>query len=94
MSGITGIKQRYQSIQKTLDNDSVKLDGKEISGFKSKTTLRGILLSQLLIFISMSILIEININSCDNKIPLNVVFDLNPEISFPSNFTESLSRVF
>ena len=32
-----------------------KLDGKEISGFKSKTTLRGILLSQLLIFISMSI---------------------------------------
>ena len=55
LSGITGIKQRYQSIQKTLDNVSVKLDGKEISGFKSKTTLRGILLSQLLIFISMSI---------------------------------------
>ena len=55
LSGITGIKQRYQSIQKTLDNDSVKLDGKEISGFKSKMTLRGILLSHLLIFISMSI---------------------------------------
>jgi len=55
LSGITGIKQRYQSIQKTFDSDSVKVDGKEISGFKSKTTLRGILLSQLLIFFSMSI---------------------------------------
>ena len=55
LSGITGIKQRFQSIQKTFDNDSLKVDGKEISGFKSKTTLRGILLSQLLIFISMSI---------------------------------------
>ena len=55
LSGITGIKQRYQSIQRTFDNDTVKVDGKEISGFKSKTTLRGILLSQFLIFISMSI---------------------------------------
>ena len=55
LTGITGIKQRYQSIQKTFDNDTLKVDGKEISGFKSKATLRGILLSQLLIFISMSI---------------------------------------
>jgi len=55
LTGITGIKQRYQSIQKTFDNDSLKLDGKEISGFKSKATLRGIFLSQILIFISMSI---------------------------------------
>jgi fatty acid desaturase len=55
LSGITGIKQRYQSIKKTFDNDTLKVDGKEISGFKSKTTLRGILLSQFLIFISMSI---------------------------------------
>ena len=55
LTGITGIKQRYQSIQKTFDNDTLKVDGKEISGFKSKSTLRGILLSQLLIFISMSI---------------------------------------
>ena len=55
LSGITGIKQRYQSIQRTFDNDTLKVDGKEISGFKSKTTLRGILLSQFLIFISMSI---------------------------------------
>ena len=55
LSGITGIKQRYQSIQKTFDNDALKVDGKEISGFKSKTTLKGIFLSQLLIFISMSI---------------------------------------
>ena len=55
LTGITGIKQRYQSIQKTFDNDTLKVDGKEISGFKSKATLRGIFLSQLLIFISMSI---------------------------------------
>ena len=55
LTGITGIKQRYQSIQKTFDNDTLKVDGKEISGFKSKATLRGILLSQILIFISMSI---------------------------------------
>ena len=55
LTGITGIKQRYQSIKKTFDNDTFKVDGKEISGFKSKATLRGILLSQLLIFISMSI---------------------------------------
>jgi len=55
LTGITGIKQRYQSIQKTFYNDTLKVDGKEISGFKSKATLRGILLSQLLIFISMSI---------------------------------------
>ena len=55
LSGITGIKQRYQSIQKTFDNDTLKVDGKEISGFKSKATLRGIFLSQILIFISMSI---------------------------------------
>ena len=55
LSGITGIKQRYQSIQKTFDNDTLKVDGKEISGFKSKAALKGILLSQLLIFISMSI---------------------------------------
>ena len=55
LTGITGIKQRYQSIQKTFDNDTLKVDGKEISGFKSKATLRGIMLSQLLIFISMSI---------------------------------------
>lgn len=55
LTGITGIKQRYQSIQKTFDNDTLKVDGKEISGFKSKATLRGIFLSQILIFISMSI---------------------------------------
>ena len=55
LTGMTGIKQRYQSIQKTFDNDTLKVDGKEISGFKSKSTLRGILLSQLLIFISMSV---------------------------------------
>lgn len=55
LSGITGIRQRYQSIQRTFDNDTLKVDGKEISGFKSKTTLRGILLSQFLIFISMSV---------------------------------------
>ena len=55
LTGITGIKQRYQSIQKTFDNDTLKVDGKEISGFKSKATLRGIFSSQLLIFISMSI---------------------------------------
>lgn len=55
LSGMTGIKQRIQSIQKTFENDTVKNDGKEISGFKSKSTLTGILLSQFLIFISMGI---------------------------------------
>ena len=36
LSGVTGIRQRYQSINKTFNNDAVKVDGKEISGFKSK----------------------------------------------------------
>ena len=56
LSGVTGIRQRYQSINKTFNNDAVKVDGKEISGFKSKNTLKGILFSQFLIFISMSII--------------------------------------
>ena len=43
LTGITGIKQRYQSIQRTFDNDNFKVDGKKISGFKSKMTLKGIL---------------------------------------------------
>ena len=51
--GVTGIKQRLESIKKTFSNETDKVDGKEISGFKSKATLRGILLSQLTIFLIM-----------------------------------------
>ena len=53
--GITGLVQRYQLIFKTLlTNDTTKDDGKRISGFQSKNTLYGILISNIIIFVSFS----------------------------------------
>ena len=55
ISGITGIVQRYELIFKTLlSNDTKKDDGKKISGFRSKNTLFGILISNIIIFIFFS----------------------------------------
>ena len=55
ISGITGLVQRYELIFKTLlTNDTKKDDGKKISGFQSKNTLFGILISNIIIFISFS----------------------------------------
>ena len=54
--GITGLVQRYELIFKTLlTNDTKKDDGKKISGFQSKNTLLGILTSNIIIFISFSV---------------------------------------
>ena len=53
--GITGLVQRYELIFKTLlTNDTKKDDGKKISGFQSKNTLFGILISNIIIFIFFS----------------------------------------
>ena len=53
--GITGLVQRYELIVKTLlTKDTKKDDGKRISGFQSKNTLFGILISNIIIFISFS----------------------------------------
>jgi fatty acid desaturase len=53
--GITGLVQRYELIFKTiLTNDIKKDDGKKISGFQSKNTLFGILISNIIIFIFFS----------------------------------------
>ena len=53
--GITGFVQRYELIFKTLlTKDTKKDDGKRISGFQSKNTLFGILISNIIIFISFS----------------------------------------
>ena len=53
--GITGLVQRYELIFKTLlTNDTKKDDGKKISGFQSKNILIGILISNIIIFISFS----------------------------------------
>ena len=53
--GITGFVQRYELIFKTLlTNDTKKDDGKKISGFQSKNTLFGILISNIIIFIFFS----------------------------------------
>ena len=57
--GISGITQRYQLIFKTLmSSDVTKDDGKRISGFKNKDTLYGILISNILIFITFTIVGE------------------------------------
>ena len=54
LSGISGLKQKYELIFKTLLNkEVVKSDGKIISGFKSTNTLIGIIFSNLLIFLIM-----------------------------------------
>jgi len=54
LSGISGLKQKYELIFKTLLNKEViKSDGKIISGFKSTNTLIGIIFSNLLIFLIM-----------------------------------------
>ena len=53
--GISGIVQRYELIFKTLlTNDTKKDDGKKISGFQSKNILFGILISNIIIFVSFS----------------------------------------
>lgn len=54
LSGISGLKQKYELIFKTLLNkEVVKSDGKIISGFKSTNTLIGIIFSNLFIFLIM-----------------------------------------
>ena len=54
LSGITGVKQRTEGILRTLKKQSNRIDGKEVTGFKSQSTLYGVLFSQLIIFIVMS----------------------------------------
>ena len=49
--GISGLVQRYELIFKTLlKSDTKKNDGKKISGFESRNTLYGILISNIIIF--------------------------------------------
>ena len=49
--GISGIVQRYELVFKTLlKSDTKKNDGKKISGFESRNTLYGILISNIIIF--------------------------------------------
>ena len=52
--GITGVKQRIEGISRTLKKQSNRADGKEVAGFKSQSTLYGVLFSQIIIFIVMS----------------------------------------
>ena len=56
LSGITGVKQRLEGLIKTIKKNSDRNNGKEVSGFKNKNSIYGILLSQLLIFSSMSLI--------------------------------------
>ena len=49
--GVSGLVQRYELIFKTLlKSDTKKNDGKKISGFESRNTLYGILISNMIIF--------------------------------------------
>ena len=55
--GVSGLVQRYELIFKTLlKSDTKKNDGKKISGFESRNTLYGILISNMIIFLFFWIL--------------------------------------
>ena len=54
LSGVTGIKQRYESLIRTINNKSKRENGKEVSGFKSRKSILGIIICQFFIFSIMS----------------------------------------
>ena len=54
LSGVTGIKQRFESLIKTINNKSKRENGKEVSGFKSRKSMLGIIICQFCIFSIMS----------------------------------------